>query len=67
MRSFVVTLFDNFNDISTFTKSHYLMSRMQCVIYVLNKSKYLKNEGRYKKTIEGVYLSFKQFFQTRET
>ena len=35
---FRVTLFDNFNDISTFT-THYLMWRMQCVIYISNMEK----------------------------
>ena len=44
---FRVTLFDNFNDISTFTTTQYLMWRMQCVIYISNKSQYLKNEERY--------------------
>ena len=65
MRS--VTLFDNFNDISTFTTTHYTMRRMQCVIYISNKSQYLKNEERYGKTIDGVPLSFQEFFQIRQT
>ena len=30
---------------------------MQCVIYISNKSQYLKNEERYVKTIDGVPLS----------
>ena len=60
---FRVTLFDNFNDISTFTASHYTMLRMQCAIYISNKSQYLKNEERYGKTIDGVPLSFQEFFQ----
>ena len=54
---FRVTLFDNSNDISTFTTTHYTMWRMQCVIYISNKSQYLKNEERYCKTIDGVPLS----------
>ena len=29
---------------------------MQCVIYISNKSQYLKNEERYGKTIDGVPL-----------
>ena len=31
---FHVTLFDNFNDISTFTTTHYTMWRIHCVIYI---------------------------------
>ena len=64
-----VTLFDNFNDISTFTTTHYTMWRtcMQCVIYISNKSQYLKNEERYGKSIDEVPLSFQQFFQIRQT
>ena len=64
---FRLTLFDNFNDISTFTTTHYLMWRMQCVIYISNKSLYLENEDRYGKTIDGVSLSFQEFFQIRQT
>ena len=40
---------------------------MQCVIYISNKSQYLKNEERYGKTIDGVPLSFHEFFQIRQT
>ena len=64
---FRVTLFDNFNDISTFTTIRYTMRRVQCVIYTSNKSQYLKNEQRYGKTIYGVPLSFQEFFQIRQT
>ena len=64
---FRVTLFDNFNDISTFTTTHYLMWHMQYVIYISNKSQYLKNEERYRKTIDGVSLSFQEFFQIRQS
>ena len=39
---------------------------MQCVIYISNKSQYLKNEERYGKTINGVPLSFPEFFQIRQ-
>ena len=35
---------------------------MQCVIYISNK-----NEERYGKTIDGVPLSFQEFFQVRQT
>ena len=49
--------------------SHQLI--IQCdvcsVIYVSNKSQYLKNEERYGKTIHGVPLSFQQFSQIRQT
>ena len=39
-----------------------------CVIYISNKSQYLKNEERYGKTIDGVTLSFQlEFFQIRQT
>ena len=38
---------------------------MQCVIYIPNKSQYPKNEERYGKTIDGVLLSFQEFFQIR--
>ena len=34
---------------------------------VSNKSQYLKNEEQYGKTIEGVPLSFQEFFQIRQT
>ena len=64
---FRVTLFDTFNDISTFTTTPYTMWRMQCVIYISNKLQYLKNEERYGKTIDGVTLSFEEFFQIRQT
>ena len=41
---------------------------MQCVIYISNKSQYLKNEERYGKTMDGgVPLSFQEFFQIRQT
>ena len=43
------------------------MQRMQCVIYIPNKSQYLKNEERYGKNIDGFPSSFKEFFQIRET
>ena len=36
---------------------------MQCVIYISNKSHYLKNEERYGKIIDGGPLSFQEFFQ----
>ena len=49
---FRVTLFDNFNDISTFTTTHYAV----CKTYI-----------RYGKTVEDVPLSFKEFFQIRQT
>ena len=39
---------------------------MQCVIYISNKSQYLKNEERYGKTIGGVPL-FQEFFQIKQT
>ena len=39
---------------------------MQCVIYISNKSQYLKNEERYGKSIDGVPLSFQEFFQIRQ-
>ena len=42
------------------------MWRIQCVIYKSNKSQYLKNEERYEKTIDGVPLSFQEFFQIRQ-
>ena len=34
---FRVTLFDNLNDISTFTTTHYAVSRMQGVVCISNK------------------------------
>ena len=34
---FRVTLFDNFNDISTFTTTHYAVRRMQGVVCISNK------------------------------
>ena len=40
---------------------------MQCVIYISNKSQYLKNEERYRKTIDRVPLSFQEFFQIGQT
>ena len=40
---------------------------MQCAICISNKSEYLKNEERYGKTIDGVPLSFQEFFQIRQT
>ena len=43
------------------------MWRMQCVIYISNKSQYLKNEERYGKTIDGVPLSFQEFLQIWQT
>ena len=67
LAQFRVTLFDNFNNISTFTTTHYTMWHMQCVIYISNKSQYLKNEEGYGKTIDGVPLSFQEFFQIRQT
>ena len=36
------------------------------VIYISNKSQYLKNEERYGKTKDGVPLSFQEFFQIRQ-
>ena len=36
---------------------------MQGAIYISNKSQYLKNKERYEKTIDGVPLSFQEFFQ----
>ena len=62
---FRVTLFDNFNDISTFTATHYAVWRMQGVVCISNK--YLNTEVRYGKTVEDVPWSFKEFFQIRET
>ena len=53
--------FDLFNRIISTT--HYTMWRIQCVIYILNKSQDLKNEERYGKTMDGVPLSFQEFFQ----
>ena len=35
---------------------------MLCVIYIWNKSQYLKNEERYGKIIDGVPLSFQIIF-----
>ena len=52
---FPVNLFHNSNDISTLTTTH-LMWRMQCVIFISNKSQYLKNEERYGKIIHGVLI-----------
>ena len=46
---FRVTLFDNFNDISTFTTTHYLIWRIQCDIYISNKSQYLKTKSDMEK------------------
>ena len=40
---------------------------MQCVIYISNKSQSLKNEERYGKTVDGVPLSFQEFFQIGQT
>ena len=40
---------------------------MECAIYISNKSQYLKNEERYRKTIDGVPLSLQEFFQIRKT
>ena len=37
------------------------------VIYISNKSQYLKNDDRYGKTIHGVPLSFQEFFQIKQT
>ena len=47
--------------------SLYNVTYMQCVIYISNKSQYLKNEERYGKTIHGFPLSFQEFFQIRQT
>ena len=55
--------FDGFNRIISimhihgFSTTHYTMWRMQCVIYMSNKSEYLKNKERYGKTIDGEFLS----------
>ena len=40
---------------------------MQCVIYmyISNKSQYLRNKERYEKTIDGVPLSFQEFFKDK--
>ena len=38
-----------------------------CYLHISNKSQYLKNEERYGKTIDGVPLSFQEFFQIRQT
>ena len=46
---FRVTLFDNFNNISTFTTTHYLIWRIQCDIYISNKSQYLKTKSDMEK------------------
>ena len=40
---------------------------MQCVIYISDKPQYLENEERYGKSIDGVPLSFQEFFQIRRT
>ena len=40
---------------------------MQRVIYISNKSQYLKNEERYGKTIDGIPLPFQEFLQIRQT
>ena len=37
------------------------------LVYISNTLQYLKNEERYGKTIDGVSLSFQEFFQIRET
>ena len=39
---------------------------MQGAIYISNKSQYLKNKERYGKTIDGVLLSFQEFFQNKK-
>ena len=39
----------------------------KCVIYISNNSQYLKNEERYGKTIDGIPLSFQEFFQIRQS
>ena len=54
-----------------------MISRQQLIIqcdvsrvlftYQTIKSQYLKNEERYGKTIDGVPLSFQEFFQIRQT
>ena len=62
---FRVTLFDNFNDISTFTTTHYLMWQY-AVCYLRIKQIAISRE-RYGKTIDGVPLSFQEFFQIRQT
>ena len=64
---FRVTLFDNFNNISTFTTTHYAVWRLQGVVCISNKPWYLNQEVRYGKTVEDIPLSFKEFFQTRQT
>ena len=36
-------------------------------IYISDKSQYLDNEEQYGKTIDGVPLSFQEFFRIRQT
>ena len=60
---FRVILFDNFNDISTFTTTHYTMSRMQWVIYISNKSQYLKNDEDMENYRWSSFQSFQEFFR----
>ena len=55
MRSFV-TLF------STFTTTHYLMWRMQCVIYISNISQYYKNEERLGRSLFPCVIVLWKFF-----
>ena len=62
-----VTLFDNFNDISTFTTTHYLMWRIQRVIYISNKSQWSQEQRAIWKNNRWVPLSFQEFFQIRQT
>ena len=63
--------FDWFNRIISIICMIHQQPITQCdvcsVIYISNKSQYLKNEGRYGKTIDGVPLSFQEFFQIRQT
>ena len=57
---------NNFNHIHGFSTTHYTMWRLQCAIYISNKSQYLKNKERYGKTIHGVPLWFQEFIKIRQ-
>ena len=62
-----MTLFDNFNDISTFTTAHYLMCDIQYAVCYLHVKQIAISQERYGETIDGIPLSFQEFFQTRQT
>ena len=47
-----------------------IIQRDVCIVlftYQTNRTEYLKNEERYGKTIDGVPLSFQEFFQIGQT